>query len=84
MVAAMTAPEFRYRLLTTIDQQKLRLERIRLIEADLYRASLQFEEALSDEERRNVQQEIDALLARLKPHYQTLGLITNDAIPKEE
>lgn len=64
-----------YRLLTPSDQQRIRVERIRLIEADLYRAELQLEEALSEQEKAGVIADIRALQSRLEPHYQSLGLI---------
>jgi len=70
----MTELEHSYRLLTEVDRQKLRLERIRFIEADLFRAFLQLEEALSGDERNSVAREIQSLQTRLVPHYQALGL----------
>lgn len=70
----MTLNEEPYRILTEENQRDLRVERIHLIETDLFRARLQLEEALSEVERQNVLREISALQARLRPHYAALGL----------
>lgn len=70
----MTAVKYTYQMLTPEDMCSLRQQRVRLIEADLYRAHLQYEEALSDAEREEVQRDILALRKRLQPHYEALGL----------
>lgn len=64
-----------YQILTAVDTQRIRRERIFLIESDLCRARLQLEEAQSAEERQAVLGDISALCARLQPHYQALGMI---------
>lgn len=73
-----------YRLLTGQDQQRLRLERIALIEADLYRAQLQLEDALSSEEKAGVLADIRAFQTRLQPHYQALGMMVIDPVSRDD
>lgn len=80
----MTAVEYVFQMLTPEDMSILRQQRIRLIEADLYRAHLQYEEALSDAEREGVQRDIFALRKRLLPHYEALGLAVDSRKPEPE
>lgn len=76
--------KYAYQMLTPADMEALRRERIRLIEADLYRAHLQYVEALSDAEREEVMRDIFALRNRLQPHYQALGLAADPPTAKSE
>jgi len=66
--------KFLYQMLTPEDMERIRRERTMLIEADLYRAHLQLEDAQSDVERKAVFADIIALRNRLQPHYRALGL----------
>jgi hypothetical protein len=67
-----------YMILSEQDRSILRMERVRALEADLCRAELNYEDALSTEERTSVAGDIQAFQARLKVHYRVLG-ITEEA-----
>lgn len=77
-MTAISEIDYVYRVLTPADMDAIRRERVRLIEADLYRAHLQYVEALSDNEREEVMRDIFALRSRLQPHYQALGLVESE------
>jgi hypothetical protein len=64
-----------YQVLTAQQRGQLRLERARALEADIYRAELQFEDAQSDAERESLAMEIEQLRRRLKPHLVAMGLL---------
>ncbi len=61
-----------YHVLTSRQRADLRIERTLLLETDLYRAELQLEEALTDNEREAVSQEIVQYQTRLDVHYRKL------------
>ena len=77
-------PGIQFQLLTPDDMVRIRRERARLIEADLFRAHLQLEEIQSDAERDAVLADIIALNSRLRPHYQALGLALDSHDPESE
>lgn len=67
-----------YRVLTTEDITRLRLERVAALEADICRAELQLEDAESEREAQQVAQDVMGLQRRLEPHYAALGLMRTD------
>lgn len=64
-----------YRVLTDVNRSALRMERVRALEAEIYRAELQLEDALTDPERESVCADIAVIRRRLEPHYAALGLL---------
>lgn len=64
-----------YRVLTVEDQSRLRMERVRALEADRYRAELAMEDALSSAELESYIRDIKVINQRLAPHYAKLGLL---------
>jgi hypothetical protein len=63
-----------YVILSEQDRSILRVERVRALEADLCRAELNYEDALSDVERDSVAGDIQAFRARLEIHYRVLRI----------
>lgn len=63
-----------YRILSDEDKSILRMERVKALEADLYRAQLAYEDALSTAERDSLAIEMEAFSRRLEVHYKALGL----------
>jgi hypothetical protein len=71
-----------YRVLSPQDRSILRLERVRALEIDLYRAELNVEDALSSAEKESVLGDIQAFRARLQVHYRVLGMEKGDGEPE--
>lgn len=71
---------FEYQVLNTVDRSKLRLERVRSLEADLCRIELALEDALSTAERDELYRDAEIIRRRLEPHYARMGL----AVPEEK
>jgi hypothetical protein len=63
-----------YRVLSPENRSILRLERVRALEIDLYRAELNMEDALSSAEKESILGDIQAFKARLQVHYRILGI----------
>jgi hypothetical protein len=63
-----------YVVLSEQDRSILRLERVRALEADLCRAELNYEDALSNAERESVAGDIQAFQKRLEVHYRVLKI----------
>lgn len=63
-----------YQVLTDQQRIQLRLEWVRTLEADIYRAELQLVSAQSDAERDSLATEITLLRCRLEPHLVAMGL----------
>lgn len=61
-----------YIVLTPKDRSMLRLERVKALEADLWRAELNYEDALSSAERESLIGDMQAFQARLEIHYKLL------------
>lgn len=61
--------DHQYLILSDSDRSMLRMERVKALEADLFRACLNYEDALSDAERESVARDIQAFQARLEAHY---------------
>ena len=72
-----------YQLLSAEDRAALRLERVRALELDLFRAELANEDALSDAEREGIAADMSALAARLRVHYQALTLTGEKESPDD-
>lgn len=64
-----------YKILTTEDRSRLRIERVRALEAEIYRAELALEDALSNAEREAIMADIQVIHRRLEPHYAKMGLV---------
>lgn len=67
-----------YVILSPQDRSILRLERTRALEADLCRAELNYEDALSDAERESIVGDIQAFRSRLEVHYRVLRVAEKD------
>lgn len=63
-----------YVILSEEERSILRVERVKALEADLCRAELNYEDALSDAERDAVAEDIQAFERRLETHYRVLGM----------
>jgi hypothetical protein len=68
-----------YRELTGEHQLALRRERVAFLEADLFRAEMQLEEAQSDDERSAVRADIEAFRSRLSVHYNKLSSASTES-----
>jgi len=66
--------EHDYLILSEQDRSMLRMERVKALEADLCRAVLNYEDALSASERDSLIGDIQAFRARLEVHYRVLNL----------
>lgn len=64
-----------YKILTPEDRSRLRIERVRALEAEIYRAELALEDALSSAERDAIMADIQVIHRRLEPHYARMGLV---------
>jgi len=73
-----------YRVLTDADRGRLRMERVRALEAEICRAELALDDALSDAERDSIYADIEVIRQRLIPHYVALGLDTGGAAADAE
>lgn len=65
-----------YQLLRGEDENALRRERLANLETDHCRASLQWEESASDEERTALRKQQHELERRMNIHLRALGLLT--------
>lgn len=72
---------FEYRVLQDADRGRLRVERMRSLEADLYRIELALEDALSTAERDSLHQDAEIIRRRLEPHYVKMGLVEQEEPP---
>jgi hypothetical protein len=75
---------FPYQVLQDADRGRLRIERVRSLEADLYRIELALEDALSTAEKDDLFQDAEIIQRRLEPHYITLGLPKNKDQDKQK
>jgi hypothetical protein len=71
---------FEYQVLNAVDRSKLRLERVRSLEADLCRIELALEDALSTAERDGLYRDAEIIRQRLEPHYAKMGLLTGSPV----
>jgi hypothetical protein len=72
---------FEYQVLRDEERGRLRVERVRSLEADLCRIELALEDALSTAEKDSLYADAEIIRRRLTPHYVELGLTE---MPKRE
>jgi hypothetical protein len=70
---------FEYQVLQDADRGRLRMERVRHLEADLCRIELALEDALSTAEKDSLFADAEIIRQRLAPHYAKLGLAESSA-----
>lgn len=75
--------EHHYRVLTRQEMSQLRMERVRALEADRYRAELNLVDALSTTEADSILADITSIDHRLRPHYEHLAALFAPATQAE-